>query len=82
MKEAQDVRRARETLEAVQQQRADLEEQLRQELAAFERRTDPATESLQRVVVKPKKTDISIRLVALVWAPHVEDPSGNMAKAF
>lgn len=82
VKEAQDVGRARETFEAVQQQRTELEEQLRQELTAFENRSDPATESLQTITIKPKKSDISVRLLALVWAPYTEDTSGELTAAF
>jgi hypothetical protein len=77
MKEAQDVGRARETLDAVQQQRNDLEDQLRQELTAFETRTDPSTESLETITIKPRKSDITVRLVALVWAPFTESASGS-----
>jgi hypothetical protein len=82
MKEAQDVDRARETLQAVEQQQAAVEEQLRQEIQAFEGRTDPATEPLQTLAIKPKKSDIHVRFVALVWAPYVESAAGELTPAW
>jgi uncharacterized protein DUF87 len=82
MKEAQDVDRARETLEAVQQQRTALEAQLQEEVTAFESRTDAGTEALQTIVMKPKKSDIGVRLVALVWAPYSEGATGERTPAY
>jgi hypothetical protein len=31
---------------------------------------DPLTDKLLEVSLKPKKTNITVRLVALVWAPY------------
>ena len=31
--------------------------------------TDAATERLERITAKPKKTNVSVKLVALVWTP-------------
>ena len=69
MKESQDVARAGETVDALQQQMADLEAQLQQETTAMESKVDPMTETLEKVVVKPKKTNISVSLVALSMGP-------------
>jgi hypothetical protein len=65
MKESQDVARAGETVEALQQQLADLESQLQQETSAMESKVDSMAETLETVIVKPKKTNISVSLVAL-----------------
>ncbi len=68
-KESQDVARAGETVEALQQQLADLESQLAAEIQAIESATAAATETLEAVTIKPKKTNIAVRLVALCWLP-------------
>jgi hypothetical protein len=67
MKEAEDVERARQTVSAVEEQQRQLAEELRTETATIEATSDVATEPLERVIVKAKKTNITPKLVALVW---------------
>jgi hypothetical protein len=69
-KESEDVARAAETLEAMEQQRAELESQFQAEAAALQARLDPLAEPLETITIRPRKTAISVRLVALAWAPH------------
>ncbi len=69
MKQAGDVGRAKETVEAVQQQIQDLDGELQSELAASKAAADPATEKLETVSLRPKKSDITVRRVALAWIP-------------
>jgi hypothetical protein len=69
IKESQDIARAGETVEAMQQQLADLEGELQAETSALEIGNGPATEKLESIELKPKKTNISITLLTLVWAP-------------
>jgi hypothetical protein len=73
MQESADVARAGETLEAVQQQLQELNAQLESEIAELSSASDPATEALESISIKPKKKDISIKLFGLVWAPHVQE---------
>ena len=70
MKQAGDVLRAQESAEAVRQQIQALEAELQAELAARSAATDPLAEKLERIAVRPKKTDITVRRVALVWRPY------------
>jgi len=65
-----DVDRAKETVEARQQELADLNAQFEEDMAALETKIDAQTEVLESVVVKPRKSDIVVRLVSLVWAPY------------
>jgi hypothetical protein len=67
MKESSDIARAEESIGALQQQRDRLEQELLAETAAIEARTDPGLQSLGRVVLKAKKSDVKVALVALVW---------------
>ncbi len=56
-------------LSAEQKQLAGLESQLQLEIRELEARIDPQTESFQTVELRPKKANISVRLVALTWIP-------------
>jgi hypothetical protein len=76
MKESSDVARAGENVAALRQQQADLEAQFQSETATLESKVDPLTEPLETVVIKPKKTNITVRLVALVWTPHWQSADG------
>ena len=77
-----DVDRAEDTVEAVQKQLKDLEAQFEAEAADLAARVDPATEELDTVVIKPKKADIAVQLVALTWAPYWQDDQGSVEPAF
>jgi hypothetical protein len=67
MKESKEIRGAETDLQALQQQRANLETQFQSEVEALEAKTDPLTENLESVSITPTKANISIRLVSLVW---------------
>jgi hypothetical protein len=67
MKEAEDVGRAKENVAAIEEQQRALDEELQTAMAALEASGDPTTEPLTTIVVKPKKTNLTVKLVALVW---------------
>ncbi len=71
MKEKQDVARAEETLTAERQKLQDLQTAVEAEIAGAAT-TDEAP--LQPLVLRPKKADITLETVALVWAP---DPGAS-----
>jgi hypothetical protein len=77
-KESEDVQRASETVEVLRQRLADLEAEFQADVAAVSGRVDPATEEFETVSVRPKKTNINVRLVALAWAPHWRDEQGGL----
>jgi hypothetical protein len=82
MEQSKDVGQAAETVEAIQQQLADLEAQFKEETAALEAKMDPQTEMFETVAIKPKKTDIAVQLVALAWAPYWQDSQGQVTRAW
>jgi hypothetical protein len=82
MKESQDVARVGETVEALQQQLTHLEWQLQAEIAALEVSTDPLTEKFETVTLKPKKTNIAISLLSLVWVPFWQQANGSLSSAW
>jgi hypothetical protein len=82
MKDSQDVTRAQENVEALQRQQANLDSQFQSELQALDSKIDPLTEELETLAIRPKKTNISIRLVALVWMPYWQHPDGTTDTAW
>jgi len=82
MKEAGDVTRAQDTAEAVSQQIADLDAELKGEIEAIQQANDPQTEELEKVSLKPTKSDIAVKLATLVWAPYWRDANGQMTSAW
>ncbi len=82
MKESQDVGRANESVEALNQQLLDLESQLQAEIEGLKSKSDPATEQLDTMSIKPKKRDITVRLVSLVWLPYWQTADGERKAAF
>jgi hypothetical protein len=69
MKESQDIQRAEETVDSMKQKLADLENELQREVENLNLKMDSQNETLQPIELRPKKTNINVRLVALVWEP-------------
>lgn len=67
MKESEDIGRAQETVESLQGQLADLEAELKTETDSLTSAMDPQSEKLESVELKPKKANVSVKLVALLW---------------
>lgn len=67
MKESQDVGRAQENVAAVQAQMQELEASLQADIAAAEAAHTSATETLETLSLKPKRTGVQVKLVALTW---------------
>jgi len=82
MKEAQDVKRAKESAQVLQQQLYELQEQLTNEIEQVKSSVDPMTENLESYVLRPKKIDISVSLVALTWVPYWQDNKGGIQAAW
>lgn len=68
-KEAGDVGRARENAQALQMQLDDLNAQFEAEVEALSGAGDALTESLEKTVVKLKRTGVTVQAVALAWTP-------------
>jgi hypothetical protein len=67
MKESEDIARARETVAAIESQRKQLDADFAAETATLDAANDAATEKLVKITVKPTKTNITVKLVGLVW---------------
>jgi hypothetical protein len=68
-RETQDVTQATDNVEQLQQQFAELEAKCRAEIEEQQGTLSPDKLQLDEVVVKPKKADIAVTQVALVWMP-------------
>jgi hypothetical protein len=82
MNESKDVTRAADTVEAVQAQLTDLQNQFNSEAAALQARVDPSTEAFEKLVIKPNKTSILIQLFSLAWMPYWQDSAGTITPAW
>ena len=68
-KESGDVKNAEAQLRTLQEQRQALEKQFQAEISDTEKKTNPLTENLEKVLISPARNDVSVRLVALTWSP-------------
>ncbi len=65
--QAQDVDRARETVEALTAQLEEMNAEFQTEIEALDERTDALAEELETVAVRPRKMDVEVHLVGLLW---------------
>jgi hypothetical protein len=82
IKESKDVGQAEENVSALQQQLADLESQFKTETDALAAATNPLSEQLETVSLKPTKANIAVKLVALAWTPNWQDGKGVLTPAW
>jgi hypothetical protein len=77
-----DVSRAQEDVESINKDIENLEAEFETAAKALEDKLDPQNELLETISVKPKKADISVQMVALLWAPYWQDEQGGLKPAF
>jgi hypothetical protein len=68
-KERTDVADAEADAAALREQQAALNAELETEISRLESEFDPATIRIETAAVKPRKTDIAVEEMALVWVP-------------
>ncbi|MBK9232815.1 MAG: hypothetical protein IPO15_18735 [Anaerolineae bacterium] len=66
----------------LQQQLVDLDAELESDIKALAARNDPAIEDMDTLVLKPKKSDIAVQLVSLVWTPYWQNANGMLTPAW
>ncbi len=81
-KEKHDVEQAEEQLMILNQQMEDLNTELEAEVDALEARFEQDLEELGTLALKPRKTDIDIRVMALAWVPYRETDDGELEPAW
>jgi hypothetical protein len=80
--ESQDVARAEENIEVLQQRLADTQRQVEAEVAQLESTLDSSSVALRSIEVPARKSDIAIGEVALVWTPWRKGADGFPAPAY
>lgn len=68
-RESQDVARAEESAEQIEQRIKDLDKECEAAVAALESRLDVLTVELRTVQVAPRKSDIAVGRIQLLWVP-------------
>ncbi len=81
MKESKDVEKAKENIEELENQLSELQTLLAEEIEEVKTNLNPLTEEFETYEIKPKKRDISVSLVALVWSPYWQDEKGGIKPA-
>ena len=82
MKEAKDVNQAQDNVTALQQQLTELEAQFQQELQTAAAASDPLTERFDEITVKPTKSNIAVKFLALAWGPSWQETGGRSLPAW
>ncbi len=70
MRQSGEVARARETAASVRQRLMDLEDEFRRALGEMELKLDPLAEDFEQITIAPRRKDIDVDMVALVWVPR------------
>jgi hypothetical protein len=78
LKESKDIELAQENVDELKERLAQLQEQLAAETEEAKLSISPLTEKLDSIEIKPKKKDIAISLVALVWGPYGQTEKGGI----
>jgi hypothetical protein len=78
MKESKDIDRAEDALSVLKNQLAELEAQFKEETDVIATKFDSHTSAIESVEMKPKKSNISVKLVALVWVPYWQQQQGGL----
>lgn len=82
MKDSSDASMAEENVDVLKKAKDDLETQFKAEVAKLETTVDPQTTALDEVQIRPKKTNINVRVLALAWSPWWKTNDGKMICAW
>jgi len=77
-----DVGRAEDTVESIDKMIQDLEAEFKAQADELAARIDPATETLETISIRPKKSDIQVQAIALAWAPYWQNEQGVLDQAW
>jgi hypothetical protein len=72
-----DVERAQERADAVQQQMAELETRLQDDIDRLDMQFDPENESLEEIRIAPKLGDMTMDVFGLAWLPYRRNDQGR-----
>ncbi len=81
LKEREDVGGANESLESVRARRAEIEAQLQSEIEQLAAANDPAALPIEATSIRPRKSDVTVEGVSLVWVPYWVGSGGGARPA-
>ncbi|HWQ45841.1 MAG TPA: hypothetical protein VN376_03180, partial [Longilinea sp.] len=67
---------------ALKEQLTALQAEFDTEVAALASKINPTTETFEAVSIHPKKTDIAVQLLAVLWQPYLQTPQGGETPAW
>lgn len=76
-----DVGRAEDNVQAYVERLEEMEREFEDELNRLATKYDATTDLLETVVLAPRKSNITVQLIALVWIPHCKDQQGRWIPA-
>jgi transcription termination factor NusB len=82
MREHADVARAEENATVLRQQLADIDAELQEATSTLREKWDVDRLEIVENPIKPKKTDLSVEEVALVWTPWIVDANDIADSAY
>jgi len=82
MKDSQDASMAEENVDTLKSQKESLEAQFNDEVAKLQNSIDPQKAALDEVQIRPKKTNITVRVLALAWSPWWKAADGKLTSAW
>lgn len=77
-----DIERAAGRIEVETEKKAQLESELQAELDSLSRQYDPDALTLEPVELTPRKSDITVGLVGLLWLPWQRESDGTLSPAW
>jgi hypothetical protein len=81
-KESEDASRARDDVQTLKQELETVQAEFERELQETSARRDALSETLESVVVRPKKSGIAVKAVHLIWAPFRIGTDGAETEAW
>lgn len=81
-KESQDIQRAEENVDALQEQLGELERELNEEIEQITLKWNAQEETLEAIKIRPKKSNISPHVVGLGWVPYWKNSQGQRTSAW
>jgi hypothetical protein len=82
IEESKDVSRAGDTVESIKKQISDLQAEFDTEVSNLDLKFDSLSEPLEKLAIKPRKSDILVQLNSLVWVPYWQDNQGTLTPAW
>ena len=82
IQESGDVKRAERRVQEAKEKLAEFDAKLEEDIDELKAKLDPDAEALEKVLVRPRKSDITVDALGLVWMPHWQTSPGTMTSAW